>query len=89
MDVMSLVKKADENLLKQVSERTGKSQKMILFEFMKDKHPKTFQHWLLDEQLRKNGIIQDNDKTVIELVDGELVETPLQEVKNATDICVK
>lgn len=61
---------------------TGKSVKLLLFEFEKDNHPRTFKRWINEEQKRKTGklvcfVCGAPDITpIIELIDGQLVETP-------------
>lgn len=72
---------ARDSVLEQLSKATGKSQKMLLFEFEKDTHPRTFKRWLKEEQLRKEGkaisfVCGAPDVTpIIELIDEQLVET--------------
>jgi len=62
-------------VLNEISKKSGKSKKIILFEFYKDTHPRIFKRWMKNQKLIKTGkMTGDGCNTYIEIVDGKFVE---------------
>lgn len=65
-------------MLEQLSKVSGKSKNTILFEFMRDKHPRTFKEMMENEELKRTGKMTGTGcDTYISLVDEEFVEKPV------------
>ena len=62
-------------MLQELSDKTGKSKKVLLFEFMRDEHPITFKRWMANEELKRTGkMTGDGCETYISLINGEFIE---------------